>query len=126
MGTSPELTDLLNGLLKRDAKDRFEFEVFFNHTFLRSERTTTASRQQNKPSEAVSRTKSAPVAKPIRSSGGATPRTVVQHKEVKQQQEQHQQEKPLMEEAAPATAVVVVHSSLRQKSLFNERSTSSS
>ncbi|XP_017771399.1 PREDICTED: serine/threonine-protein kinase unc-51 isoform X2 [Nicrophorus vespilloides] len=33
-GTSPELSELLNGLLKRNAKDRMNFETFFNHKFL--------------------------------------------------------------------------------------------
>ncbi|XP_019880986.1 serine/threonine-protein kinase ULK2 isoform X2 [Aethina tumida] len=32
--TSPELTDLLQGLLKRNAKERMNFESFFNHKFL--------------------------------------------------------------------------------------------
>ncbi|CAH0563500.1 unnamed protein product [Brassicogethes aeneus] len=32
--TSPELSDLLQGLLKRNAKDRMNFETFFNHKFL--------------------------------------------------------------------------------------------
>lgn len=35
-GTSPELTDFLTRLLRRNAKDRMEFEEFFNHPFLRS------------------------------------------------------------------------------------------
>ncbi|KAK3868488.1 hypothetical protein Pcinc_026129 [Petrolisthes cinctipes] len=34
-GTSQELVDLLNGLLKRNAKDRMDFETFFNHPFIR-------------------------------------------------------------------------------------------
>ena len=34
-GTSPELCDLLHGLLKRNAADRLDFDVFFNHPFLR-------------------------------------------------------------------------------------------
>ena len=34
-GTSPELTNLLCGLLKRDARDRLDFDTFFNHTFIR-------------------------------------------------------------------------------------------
>ncbi|XP_014254421.1 serine/threonine-protein kinase ULK2 isoform X1 [Cimex lectularius] len=33
-GTSPELTELLNGLLKRNASDRMDFNTFFNHPFL--------------------------------------------------------------------------------------------
>lgn len=34
-GTSPELTALLQGLLRRNAKDRMEFDDFFNHQFIR-------------------------------------------------------------------------------------------
>lgn len=34
-GTSQELVDLLNGLLKRNARDRMDFETFFNHPFIR-------------------------------------------------------------------------------------------
>ncbi|KAK7068240.1 Serine/threonine-protein kinase ulk2 [Halocaridina rubra] len=34
-GTSGELIDLLTGLLKRNARDRMEFETFFNHPFIR-------------------------------------------------------------------------------------------
>ncbi|KAK9696256.1 Protein kinase domain [Popillia japonica] len=34
IGTSPELCDLLNGLLKRNARERMNFETFFNHKFL--------------------------------------------------------------------------------------------
>ncbi|KAL0272584.1 UNVERIFIED_CONTAM: hypothetical protein PYX00_005503 [Menopon gallinae] len=34
-GTSPELVSLLMGLLRRNAKDRMPFDVFFNHPFLR-------------------------------------------------------------------------------------------
>ncbi|KAK4336978.1 hypothetical protein RND71_044168 [Anisodus tanguticus] len=33
--TSPELRDLLCGLLRYDAKDRMEFDTFFNHPFLK-------------------------------------------------------------------------------------------
>ncbi|XP_034943488.1 serine/threonine-protein kinase unc-51 [Chelonus insularis] len=33
-GTSPELTNLLLGLLRRNAKDRMPFDEFFNHSFL--------------------------------------------------------------------------------------------
>ena len=36
-GTSPELTNLLFGLLKRDARDRIDFDTFFNHPFIRPE-----------------------------------------------------------------------------------------
>lgn len=35
-GTSAELRGLLIGLLRRDAKDRMDFDTFFNHSFLRT------------------------------------------------------------------------------------------
>uniref|UniRef100_T1K1Z8 non-specific serine/threonine protein kinase n=2 Tax=Tetranychus urticae TaxID=32264 RepID=T1K1Z8_TETUR len=35
LGTSKHLTDLLNGLLKRDPNDRMDFDAFFNHEFIR-------------------------------------------------------------------------------------------
>jgi len=35
-GTSTELTDLLMNLLKRNAKDRLEFDDFFNHPFIKT------------------------------------------------------------------------------------------
>jgi serine/threonine-protein kinase ULK/ATG1 len=40
-GTSPLLTDLLYSLLKRDAKDRIDFEEFFHHDFLRTAQVLT-------------------------------------------------------------------------------------
>jgi hypothetical protein len=40
-GTSPLLTDLLYSLLKRDAKDRIDFEEFFHHDFLRTAQVET-------------------------------------------------------------------------------------
>ncbi|RWS17161.1 serine/threonine-protein kinase unc-51-like protein [Dinothrombium tinctorium] len=40
VGTSKELTDLLNRLLKRNAKDRMEFEEFFAHPFMKQLSTT--------------------------------------------------------------------------------------
>ncbi|XP_067685830.1 serine/threonine-protein kinase unc-51-like isoform X2 [Haliotis asinina] len=63
-GTSPELRDLLLKLLKRNSKDRIEFENFFKHAFLQ--------RSAPKPPS-----KSAPVPVPNRSasfsSEGSTP-----------------------------------------------------
>ncbi|CAH1956294.1 unnamed protein product [Acanthoscelides obtectus] len=35
VGTSPELTDLLTGLLRRNAPERMNFDTFFNHKFLK-------------------------------------------------------------------------------------------
>jgi serine/threonine-protein kinase ULK/ATG1 len=34
-GTSADLTDLLMGLLRRDARDRIDFDTFFNHAFIK-------------------------------------------------------------------------------------------
>ncbi|XP_011153997.1 serine/threonine-protein kinase ULK2 [Harpegnathos saltator] len=39
-GTSPELTHLLMGLLKRNPPDRMSFDEFFNHPFLQGTRMT--------------------------------------------------------------------------------------
>ncbi|KAL1399213.1 hypothetical protein pipiens_008389 [Culex pipiens pipiens] len=38
-GTSKEMTDLLMGLLRRNAKERMNFEMFFNHSFLQRQTT---------------------------------------------------------------------------------------
>lgn len=45
MGTSPELSNLLMGLLKRSAADRISFEDYFNHPFM--------NKIQTQPSEAT-------------------------------------------------------------------------
>ncbi|XP_014669173.1 PREDICTED: serine/threonine-protein kinase unc-51-like [Priapulus caudatus] len=42
-GTSPDLKDLLFKLLKRNARDRIEFDDFFNHLFIRQQSPTKAS-----------------------------------------------------------------------------------
>lgn len=34
VGTSPELSDLLRSLLRRNACDRISFDTFFSHSFL--------------------------------------------------------------------------------------------
>ncbi|XP_045772991.1 serine/threonine-protein kinase unc-51 isoform X4 [Maniola jurtina] len=43
-GTSPELCNLLIGLLRRNARERMPFEVFFNHPFLQRPRTTSINK----------------------------------------------------------------------------------
>jgi serine/threonine-protein kinase ULK/ATG1 len=63
-GTSKELTDLLLGLLKRNAKDRLEFDVFFNHPFIRAAPERTVSPQP---------TPTPPVAVPMSPPKQATP-----------------------------------------------------
>ncbi|CAL4075490.1 unnamed protein product [Meganyctiphanes norvegica] len=52
-GTSPELHELLMGLLKRNARDRMEFETFFNHPFIRMA-DSTAQKPTKANSSAVS------------------------------------------------------------------------
>jgi hypothetical protein len=41
-GTSPELADLLLGLLRRNARDRIPFDSFFSHPFLQRHPEPTA------------------------------------------------------------------------------------
>lgn len=43
MGTSPELSNLLMGLLKRNAADRISFEDYFNHPFMNNKPQTQPS-----------------------------------------------------------------------------------
>ncbi|XP_044728249.1 serine/threonine-protein kinase ULK2 isoform X2 [Chrysoperla carnea] len=51
--TSPELEDLLRGLLKRNARDRIHFHTFFNHPFLQRPEPT---KHQNIPLSELSTT----------------------------------------------------------------------
>lgn len=41
-GTSTELSDLLVGLLRRNARDRMPFDEFFNHPFLQGPRESVS------------------------------------------------------------------------------------
>lgn len=43
LGTSPELSNLLLGLLKRNAADRISFEDYFNHPFMNNKPNTQPS-----------------------------------------------------------------------------------
>ncbi|XP_049540107.1 serine/threonine-protein kinase ULK2 [Anopheles darlingi] len=47
-GTSNELTDLLMGLLRRNSKERMNFDTFFNHAFLQRVQTPQS---QNDPAQ---------------------------------------------------------------------------
>uniref|UniRef100_A0A1B0CSK6 Protein kinase domain-containing protein n=3 Tax=Lutzomyia longipalpis TaxID=7200 RepID=A0A1B0CSK6_LUTLO len=49
-GTTPELTDLLMGLLRRNAKDRMSFDRFFNHPFLQRPATPQTPKAPSPPS----------------------------------------------------------------------------
>ncbi|XP_035439288.2 serine/threonine-protein kinase unc-51 isoform X4 [Spodoptera frugiperda] len=51
-GTSPELCNLLIGLLRRNPRERMPFEAFFNHAFLQRPRTTSINRVSVPPSVA--------------------------------------------------------------------------
>lgn len=42
LGTSPELSNLLMGLLKRNSVDRMAFDIFFNHVFMNKPETPKA------------------------------------------------------------------------------------
>ncbi|XP_032781426.2 serine/threonine-protein kinase ULK2 [Daphnia magna] len=67
-GTSPELTALLTGLLRRNAKDRMEFDDFFNHSFIRKSQPPPATPPLPVPNLARLSTppKTPPVTVPIR------------------------------------------------------------
>merc|ERR1711892_1516377 len=55
-GTSPEFSHLLHNLLKRDAKDRLDFEAFFSHPFLvpPQPKSKPADEPKPEPAKAVS------------------------------------------------------------------------
>lgn len=61
-GTTPELTDLLTRLLRRNAKDRMDFDEFFSHPFLRTPSTcdtpTTPGRSLPSPSSIIATARS--------------------------------------------------------------------
>ncbi|KAF0301911.1 Serine/threonine-protein kinase unc-51 [Amphibalanus amphitrite] len=59
-GTSADLSDLLTRLLKRNARDRLEFDEFFSHRFLR-------------PAAAAARVSSAPVSAALPADAGSAP-----------------------------------------------------
>ncbi|CAG9561834.1 unnamed protein product [Danaus chrysippus] len=63
-GTSPELCNLLIGLLRRNSRERMPFEVFFNHPFLQRPRTTSITKTSSSsmlPTTSVAR---APMSQP--------------------------------------------------------------
>lgn len=49
MGTSLELSNLLMGLLKRNAADRISFEDYFNHPFMNKVLTQTSQAPIEQP-----------------------------------------------------------------------------
>ena len=57
-GTSPQLTDLLTRLLRRNAKDRMDFDDFFSHPFLCTpnscDKPTSSGRSHQNQSQAIS------------------------------------------------------------------------
>lgn len=73
-GTSPELRDLLMRLLKRNAKDRIEFEDFFTHAFLKKFKPipkASSKKRTSSPSPVPGRRRT-----PSVSSEGSTPKSV--------------------------------------------------
>ncbi|KAI1292257.1 Serine/threonine-protein kinase ULK2 [Halotydeus destructor] len=69
-GTSKELTDLLMRLLKRNAKDRMEFEDFFEHPFLKVQMAST--KPVSVPKNVVAGSCS-PISTPTQSPGYGSP-----------------------------------------------------
>nr|XP_045593425.1 serine/threonine-protein kinase unc-51-like isoform X2 [Procambarus clarkii] len=72
-GTSPELIDLLMGLLKRNAKDRMDFETFFNHPFMLLKRNEKKSTDEKPASSSGSSSVPMPTTLPT---PAATPKPV--------------------------------------------------
>ncbi|XP_026499721.2 serine/threonine-protein kinase unc-51 isoform X6 [Vanessa tameamea] len=63
-GTSPELCNLLIGLLRRNARERMPFEVFFNHPFLQRPRTTSITKTNSNSAIPTTSSLRAPVSAP--------------------------------------------------------------
>ena len=72
-GTSPELTALLQGLLRRNAKDRMEFDDFFNHPFIRRPELQASPPPLPSASRLSTPPKSCSAAVPIAAPAGLTP-----------------------------------------------------
>ncbi|CAH0715466.1 unnamed protein product, partial [Brenthis ino] len=63
-GTSPELCNLLIGLLRRNARERMPFEVFFNHPFLQRPRTTSITKTSSNSAIPTTSLARAPISMP--------------------------------------------------------------
>uniref|UniRef100_A0AAG5DRZ5 Protein kinase domain-containing protein n=2 Tax=Anopheles atroparvus TaxID=41427 RepID=A0AAG5DRZ5_ANOAO len=86
-GTSNELTDLLMGLLRRNAKERMKFDTFFNHAFLQRAQTPQSHNDPTQPATGNATLFAAPGK--VSSPHQKTAPTSVQQ----QQQQHHQQQK---------------------------------
>lgn len=64
-GTSPELSNLLVGLLRRNPRERMAFEVFFNHPFLQRQRNTSITKTNSSNAIPTSSSPRAPVSVPV-------------------------------------------------------------
>uniref|UniRef100_A0A182Y6W5 Protein kinase domain-containing protein n=1 Tax=Anopheles stephensi TaxID=30069 RepID=A0A182Y6W5_ANOST len=92
-GTSKELTDLLMGLLRRNAKERMNFDTFFNHPFLQRAETPQGT---NDPTQL-------PGAAPFGATAGkvssphqkTAPITLQQQQKLHHHQQQQQQHQPM-------------------------------
>lgn len=49
LGTSPELSNLLMGLLKRNSVDRIAFDDYFNHPFMNKVQAQTSETSNEPP-----------------------------------------------------------------------------
>lgn len=56
MGTSPELSNLLMGLLKRTPSERISFENYFNHPFMNKIQTQPSQQSIEQPTFMVGNT----------------------------------------------------------------------
>ncbi|XP_045448222.1 serine/threonine-protein kinase unc-51 [Melitaea cinxia] len=63
-GTSPELSNLLVGLLRRNPRERMAFEIFFNHPFLQRQRNTSITKTHSSNAIPTSSSPRAPVSVP--------------------------------------------------------------
>ncbi|XP_058067418.1 serine/threonine-protein kinase ULK2 [Anopheles bellator] len=90
-GTSNELTDLLMGLLRRNSKERMNFDTFFNHAFLPRAQTPQS---HNDPAQLPGTTTTHfAVAGKLNSPHQKTaPVTLQQHQQQQQQQQKHLQQ----------------------------------
>ena len=129
-GTSPDLTNLLYGLLKRNAADRLDFESFFNHSFIRPPQQPQpppppppqAASQQH---QAVSPSK--PIPAPRSPSSAVTPKAVSPAVAAPQRPQQPSdaipgQIPPSPTRPSPLTAPVATVASPRYKHRFKLKS----
>lgn len=87
-GTSKEMTDLLMGLLRRNAKERMNFEMFFNHSFLQRQ---TTPQNSEAPQSSQAATAGQPSSAKVTSPHQRTAMSPLQHQQLLLRQQQQQQ-----------------------------------